>query len=110
MPNYRKLGVLPPKRHIELKRPKEESFLGEGLFYEHVVTTEGFARAYSILYHAKPPTRVQKVEFERKAPLEKAEDLPLRHFHLKSQDLPHAGDPITGRVPFMFNNDMEVWR
>lgn len=110
MPNYRRQGEIPPKRHIKLARAKAESFLGEGLYYEHVVTTAGFDRAYSILYHSRPPTRTRKVEVLPSSPLEAAEDLPLRHHHIKSADLPRAGDPISGRVPILFNQDVAAWR
>ena len=56
---YMKLGEVPRKRHIKLPREKEKSFKGEGIHYEHVVTTAGFDRAYSIMYHLRPPTRVR---------------------------------------------------
>lgn len=110
MPNYRKLGELPPKRHIKLRRPVEQSYLGEGIAYEHVVTTEGFSRAYSILYHLRPPTRNTKIEFAGSVELEEAVDQPLRQVHLKSQDLPRSGDLIGGRVPLMYNDDVVAWR
>ena len=58
MPVYIRIGEVPRKRHIRLPRDPETSFLHEGLAYEHVVTTAGFDRAYSILYHIRPPTRV----------------------------------------------------
>ena len=91
---YMKLGEVPRKRHTRLARDADKSFLREGLAYEHVVTTAGFDRAYSIMYHLRPPTRVKKVELVGHFPLEAASDQPLRHRHLKSQDLPRAGDPI----------------
>ncbi|MGI9519904.1 MAG: hypothetical protein ACR2NP_22815 [Pirellulaceae bacterium] len=74
MPNYRRLGELPPKRHIQMHRDPDESFLGEGLYYEHVVTTEGFDRAYSIMYHLRPPTRITNVEFIGTVDAQKADD------------------------------------
>ena len=61
MPQYLKLGQIPRKHHIRFPREKAASFKEEGLHYEHIVTTEGFDRAYSILYHLKPPTRVKQV-------------------------------------------------
>ena len=38
MPFYRKLGTVPPKRHIKHVR-KKNSHLDEGIYYEHVLTT-----------------------------------------------------------------------
>ena len=110
MPNYRKLGILPPKRHIQLKRDVKESYLGEGLYYEHVITTEGFGRAYSIMYHLRPPTRVLRMEHLGKIEIKKADEGELSHRHIRSQDLPRTGDPIQGRVPMMFNDDLVAWR
>ena len=60
MPHYLKLGSLPRKRHIAHKA--EPGYRNEGIYYEEVVTTQGFSRAYSICYHLRPPTRVKKVE------------------------------------------------
>jgi homogentisate 1,2-dioxygenase len=109
MPTYQKLGLIPPKRHTRLKREKD-SFLNEGLYYEHVVTTAGFDRAYSILYHTRPPTRVKSSRPAGEISLEAVAGLPLQHRHLLSQQLPRAGDMIRGRVPMLFNADMTCWR
>ena len=106
MPVYLKLGQVPRKRHIRLARDPQSSFEGEGMAYEHVVTTAGFDRAYSITYHYRPPTRVVRYELSGHVEVEPATDLPLRHHHLKTQDLPRGGDPIHGRVPLLFNEDL----
>src|SRR5215470_6642602 len=108
MPAYRQLGSIPRKRHIEHRT--QPGFRGEGIYYEEVVTTAGFGRAYSIAYHLRPPTRVTKVEPAGTAPLEVAEQQALRHHHLKSGQLPAAGDPVSGRVPLLFNDDVMLSR
>jgi homogentisate 1,2-dioxygenase len=110
MPHYLKLGELPRKHHVKFPRPVEESYRGEGLHYEHVITTEGFDRAYSILYHRKPPTRVKSVDLVREWTPRSAAPAPLRHHHLKSAHLPRRGDPYTGRVPLLFNQDLTCSR
>ncbi len=110
MPSYRRLGELPAKRHMQFQRKKSESYLGEGLYYEHVITTQGFDRAYSILYHLRPPTRVKKTETVGKFELKAVADQQLRHHHIKSQDMSRGGDPITGRKPMMFNEDLAAYR
>jgi homogentisate 1,2-dioxygenase len=108
MPPYRKLGSLPRKRHIAHRT--QPGFRGEGIYYEEVVTVGGFDRAYSIVYHLRPPTRVAKVEPAGSAPLQKSEEPVLRHHHLKSGNLPRSGDPVTGRVPLFFNDDVVLSR
>jgi homogentisate 1,2-dioxygenase len=110
MPVYRQLGQMPRKRHIRLARDPQGSFLGEGIAYEHVVTTAGFDRAYSIMYHLRPPTRMKKVELIGKLAPSAVENEPLRHRHLRSQDLPRGGDPIFGRTPMLFNEDVICYR
>ncbi len=87
-----------------------ESFLDEGMHYEHVVTTQGFDRAYSIMYHLRPPTRVTCTESAGTVELTAADEQVLRHHHIRTQGLPRVGDPILGRVPMMFNDDLACYR
>lgn len=108
MPAYHRLGALPPKRHIEF--PADPGYKGEGIHYEEVVTTAGFGRAYSIVYHLRPPTRVIAVEPAGKVEIETVEQPMLRHHHLKSGAIPRTGDPVTGRVPLFVNKDVVLSR
>jgi homogentisate 1,2-dioxygenase len=108
MPPYRKLGSIPPKRHIAHCR--EAGFRGEGIYYEEVVTTAGFGRAYSICYHLRPPTRVRKVEAAGAISIETVSEAALRHHHFKTGALKPAGDPVTGRVPLLLNDDVMLSR
>ncbi len=115
MPQYRQLGSLPPKRHTihaVSGNPSQLSggFKNEGIYYEEVITTQGFSRAYSTVYHMRPPTRVTKVEHMGNRPIIEAKPGALRHVHLKSASLAAQGDPITGRVPLMFNSDVVISR
>lgn len=108
MPSYRKLGSLPRKRHIAHRH--EPGFRGEGIYYEEVITTAGFGRAYSICYHLRPPTRVRKVEAAGAAAIETVAEPTLRHHHLKTGQIPRTGDPITGRMPLLVNSDVIMSR
>lgn len=108
MPAYLSLGSIPSKRHI--KHGQEPGYRGEGIYYEEVVSTAGFGRAYSICYHLRPPTRVRKVEEAGMLSIETM-DLPvLRHHHLKTGQLRPGGDPITGRIPLLVNGDVVLSR
>lgn len=109
MPSYRRLGELPPKRHMQFEN-SGESYLNEGLFYEHVVTTQGFDRVYSILYHRRPPTRVVSTETVGSLELTAIPNQELRHHHIKSGNLQRGGDPVIDRVPMMFNEDLTAYR
>src|SRR5437016_14192638 len=104
MPPYLRVGSIAKKRHIAHKH--EPGFRGEGIYYEDVVTTAGFGRAYSICYHLRPPTRVRKVEPAGSLVLEMVTETSLRHYHFKTGVITPSGDPITGRVPLLLNDDV----
>ena len=110
MPTYMKQGTIPPKRHTKLARDKASSFNQEGMAYEHVVTTAGFDRAYSIMYHLRPPTRVRKIESAGFFAFEIAPEQTLRHHHLKTSGMARGGDPIRGRIPLLTNADLTCYR
>ena len=108
MPPYLKLGSLPPKRHIA--HPNKPGYRNEGIHYEEVVTTQGFSRAYSIVYHLRPPTRVKHIEAAGACPLHEMEEQSLRHHHFKTKDMPRGGDPVLDRTVLLFNADVTLSR
>src|SRR5688572_3417492 len=108
MPTYLQRGLLPPKRHTAF--PQTGGYKNEGIYYEEVVTLAGFGRAYSIVYHLKPPTRVRKIEPAGEWPLDVSGEPALRHHHLKTKELAVGGDPIAGRVPLLSNSDVTLMR
>src|SRR5262249_10801031 len=108
MPAYRKVGSIPRKRHIAHRH--DPGYRGEGIYYEEVVTTGGFGRAYSICYHLRPPTRVRKIEPAGEVALDIAAEPTLRHHHFRTRALKASGDPITGRVPLLVNDDVIMAR
>lgn len=108
MPQYQQLGSIPKKRHTEHR--VTPGFKGEGIYYEEVITTEGFHRAYSTVYHLKPPTRVKSVEMLGRRDLSFDDSIALRHHHFKSSTLPAVGDPVSGRIPLMGNQDCMLYR
>ena len=111
MPYYQKLGEIPRKHHIWFHRNGAgPGYKNEGIYYEHVVTTEGFNEAFSIMYHLRPPTRVRNVKLLKCEELKKVTDSPLRHHHLKTASIPRRGDLYTGRVPILFNQDVIAYR
>ena len=110
MPRYLSLGSVPKKRHTAHRTAPGPGYKGEGIFYEEVVSTHGFSRAYSIVYHRRPPTRVRHVEPAGAWAVERTAEGPLRHHHLKTATIPTKGDPVTGRVPLLTNADVTLWR
>ena len=55
MSRYHKLGKIPAKRHVTFK--KEDG----SLYFEQLISSEGFAHDYSITYHMQRPTRVLEI-------------------------------------------------
>jgi homogentisate 1,2-dioxygenase len=102
MPYYSKLGQLPPKRHIQFRRPDG------ALYSEEVFGTEGFVGPTSTLYHIHPPTQVTgwKTMYSTKPEYVETEIMRMRH--LKSAGMKPKGDPVTGRVILFGNSDCEM--
>ena len=55
MPFYQSRGEIPNKRHTVFKNPKG------GIYYEELVSREGFSYIYSNLYHLNMPTQVKEL-------------------------------------------------
>jgi homogentisate 1,2-dioxygenase len=108
MPPYLRLGSIPRKRHTIHRH--EPGFKGEGIYYEEVVGLAGFSRAYSIVYHLRPPTRVVRLEPAGTIPADFGDQPTLRHHHVKTRMIPRSGDPISGRVVLFGNDDVTLAR
>lgn len=102
MPRYVRMGTIPRKRHTQFRKPDGS------LYAEQVFGTKGFSGIASILYHIHPPT--QTVGF---APVQDARpaltpEPVLQHRHFKTRNLPPEGNPLTGRMPLLVNDDVSL--
>jgi homogentisate 1,2-dioxygenase len=103
MPSYVREGSVPPKRHIQFRRPDG------GLYAEELFSTKGFESVYSLLYHLQPPTATLDVRPWSRAAVRLEANEPLRNRHLKTASLPLSGsDPIESRAPLLGNNDVLI--
>jgi homogentisate 1,2-dioxygenase len=102
MPRYVQLGEVPRKRHTQFRKPDGS------LYAEQVFGTKGFSGISSILYHHRPPTQVAEFATLGDVRPETVGDLPLRHHHLKTQQLAAGGDAVGGRVPLLVNDDVAL--
>lgn len=102
MPYYTKLGEIPPKRHVQFRRPDG------ALYSEEVFGTEGFVGPTSTLYHINPPTQVYGWQALYSTKPEYVEREVMRMRHVKSANIPPKGDPITGRIILFGNADCEM--
>lgn len=99
MPFYQKRGQVPNKRHIQFRDENGK------IYWEELISREGFSYIYSNSYHLYPPTGIEpKGEF---LPLKlKSLNKQHRHYHVRTRDLKQAGDAISARVPLFFNKDV----
>lgn len=54
MPIYRRVGIVPHKRHIVFRKKNGD------LYHEELFGTEGFSGVSSLVYHLYPPTMVKE--------------------------------------------------
>lgn len=102
MPSYVRAGSLPPKRHIQFRRPDG------GLYAEELFSTKGFESVYSLLYHLRPPTATLEVRpWDRPAVLLNGND-PLRNRHFKTAQIEKHGDAVETRTPLLGNSDILI--
>ena len=102
MHRYHRLGNIPPKRHVALRRPDGE------LHYEELIGNRGFSGPSSLIYHLRMPTAFLSSEVVKgvKPEAEPSPDLRNRHFD--------TGKVVTGpsltldRVPILFNSDVTL--
>ena len=101
MPFYASQGKIPPKRHTAFKKNDGS------IYYEELVSREGFSSIYSNLYHMQRPTKIIKVGELIKHELVKAKTK-HRARHIITAKLDTIGDAISARIPLFFNSDVAI--
>ena len=99
MPFYQSRGQLPNKRHIQFRDDDGN------LYWEELISREGFSHIYSNVYHIHPPTVVKKVGDIVPVEME-AWEQEHRHHHIQTRKLKSLGDSISSRIPLFFNTDV----
>lgn len=104
MPYYRRMGDVPPKRHVLHPRPEG------GWYAEELMGLEGFASSSALLYHRHSPSAVVAIEEANDWRGALHANLPLRPHHLRTGELAGLGkgDPVTGRATLLGNDDVTV--
>lgn len=99
---YHRLGSIPPKRHIQFRKP-------DGTLYkEELMGLRGFSGIQSILYHFWEPTRVKSSTPLSTPARSFLTDVPLEHHHLVTTNFKSTGDPITSRVWLAGNSQVAL--
>jgi homogentisate 1,2-dioxygenase len=103
VPSYLREGQVPPKRHIQFRRPDG------GLYAEELFSTKGFESVYSLLYHLRPPTATLDVRAWDRPAVRLMPNEPLRNRHFKTNDIELRGrDAIESRTPLLGNADVLI--
>ena len=101
MPFYQKKGKVPSKRHIQYYK---DSGL---LYWEELISREGFSGIYSNVYHLSPPTALEEIGESKKIDLKPSNQI-HRHRHMLTSELNSEGDAITSRKPLLYNKDIII--
>lgn len=99
---YRRLGAVPPKRHMQFRDDSG------ALYYEQMQGEEGFSWNQSFLYHRNLPTVItdaREVHLDSRAT---TTNTPLLPRHLRTRKFVVTGDPVTGRRLLMGNSDLHI--
>jgi homogentisate 1,2-dioxygenase len=96
------MGQVPPKRHIQFRKPDG------GLYAEEVIGAEGFSGLSAIAYHLHPPTLVDRIEEPIPYAVTYADEAFLRHRHLKGAGVEPGGDWLSGRRYLLGNGDVRL--
>jgi homogentisate 1,2-dioxygenase len=102
MPFYVRAGAVPPKRHIQFRRPDG------GLYAEELFSTKGFESISSLLYHVRPPTATLDVRAWPHEWVVPVPNDPLRNRHFRTGRSSAPGDAVDGRVPILLNDDIAI--
>lgn len=101
MPFYQTKGIIPSKKHTAFRK-KDKS-----LYYEELISREGFSHMYTNLYHLHMPTRVLDMGTFHPIKLKRG-GAKHRPRHLRTAHIQTSGDSIDSRVPLFFNSDLII--
>lgn len=102
MATYQNQGAVAPKRHTQFRKADGS------LYHEEVLGSHGFSGVYSTLYHLHPPTAVSRFARAESPALQPWDPPAYRQHHLRTGAISEGGDPIQGRQPQLFNQDIVI--
>lgn len=100
---YQKQGEIPHKKHTTFYQAN-----GETLYREELMSSKGFSGIYSTLYHANPPTKVQKIDEILHRPMNQWDDNPFEYYHFLSDQKKIDGPPHISRVEYLYNDFVSI--
>lgn len=102
MPFYHKLGIIPPKRHTQFRKP-------DGCLYsEQLFGTVGFDGMYSNIYHEHRPTQVKEIKKQYSVAPKIARANNIESLRLKGFDVKPEKDYLESRKTVLTNSDCSI--
>ncbi len=101
MPFYQTRGLVSQKRHTLFKRSLNS------IYYEELISREGFASMYSNIYHLRMPTKISEMGSLYPFIIKKV-NTKHQARHIQTQNIPDKGDVIYDRIPLLFNDDLII--
>ena len=103
MPFYQKKGQVPEKRHIQFRNENNN------LYWEELISREGFSSIYSNTYHKNPPTAIEKIGECSEINLSFRNKI-HKPYHIRTANINNNGDAIFSRIPLFYNQDITVYK
>jgi homogentisate 1,2-dioxygenase len=102
MPFYHKLGNIPPKRHIQFRKPNGD------LYYEQLFGTIGFDGMSTNSYHEHRPTQVKDIIKQYSVAPKIAKANNLQSYRLRGFQVPQENDYLESRKTVLTNSDCSI--
>ncbi len=102
MPFYHKLGKIPPKRHIQFRKPDGS------LYAEQLFGTIGFDGMYSNLYHEQRPTMVKSIKDQYSIAPKVAKANNMQSYRFRGFQVPAENDYLDSRKVILTNSDCNI--
>lgn len=102
MPFYHKLGTIPPKRHIQFRKPNGD------LYYEQLFGTVGFDGMSTNSYHEQRPTQVKEIRSQYSVAPTIARSNNIQSYKLRGFDVAPQDDFLESRKIVLTNSDCHI--
>lgn len=102
MSRYHQLGNVPEKRHVTFKKPEG------GLYYEELISSEGFSSDYSLVYHHHRPTMVTKIGKAISVAPEFANEDEMIPRSFEGFNIKPSNDYLESRTTVLANSDTHI--
>ncbi|TNJ45372.1 homogentisate 1,2-dioxygenase [Tamlana fucoidanivorans] len=102
MPFYHKLGSIPPKRHIQFRKPDGS------LYYEQLFGTIGFDGMYTNSYHEQRPTQVKAIKKQYSVSPKIAFQNNIKSYRFKGFLVEPQKDYLESRKTVLVNSDCSI--